>query len=525
MTAMPQIKPGIEALKAALSPGAVLTDAKSCAMYAQDVYTEAAPFDAVLRPTDKTELQAAVRTATHHNLAVFPRGGGWSYSNAYLPNRAGSVCLDTSLLNRIEEINAEDGYVTVEAGCTWKALDEALEPHGMRAEFWGPLSGARATVGGGISQGSLSLGSGKYGVSAEAVLGMEIVKADGSMFKTGSDGQTGKSPFFRNYGPDMTGLFCGDAGALGIKAAITLRLRPRAKYVQGLSFGFEDFGSALKGMNAIAKTGKCTESFGFSRYAMEAAIQSPGLWHDIKLMFAVGKAAGGIFSGLAAMAKMAIAGRGFLKGSQFFANVVVEADHPLELKGSVAVVRAATLKHGRDLPNTAPTVMRADPFMAYPVVSYKGERCLPLHGILQFSRAAAFHEGMEQIRERRKSIIAEHEIIIPAMFSTVSTHGLLYEPVLYWKDSANCFHQEHTSDEMLKAMRSEDNIKAREAVEIVRADIVDLIHAQGGVHLQIGKTYPYLRDRCEDQVRILTDLKAHIDPHNLMNPGALGLGL
>lgn len=524
MTAMPQIKPGLEALKNALGADAVLTDAQSCAMYAQDVYREAPPVDAVLRPADKAALQLAVRTATQHGLAVFPRGGGWSYSDAYLPNRTGSVCLDTSLLSRIEEINAVDGYVTVEAGCTWKALDEALAKQGMRAEFWGPLSGAKATIGGGISQGALSLGSAKCGVSAEAVLGMEIVKADGTLFKTGSDAQAGKSPFFRNYGPDLTGMFCGDAGALGIKAAITLRLQPRAKYTQGLSFGFQDFDKAVDGMNAMAKTGKITESFGFTRYAMENVVKSAGLLNDIKMMFAVGKAAGGLFGGLIQMTKMAIAGRRFLSSSNFFAHVVVEADHPLELKGAIAVVRAAGGEYGADLPNTAPTVMRAEPFMPYPVVSDKGQRCLPLHGILPFSRTAEFHDGMEAIRVKHADIIAKNEIIIPAMFSTISTHGFLYEPVLYWRDSANEFHKEHTIPAMLDAMLPEENLEGRKAVEIVRADIVDLIHAKGGVHLQIGKTYPYLLDRNDDQITMLKQLKAQIDPQGLINPGALGLG-
>jgi len=524
MTAMPQITPGLEALKGALGPEAVATDPQTCAMYAQDVYREAEPVDAVLRPADKTALQAAVRIATEHGFAVFPRGGGWSYSDAYLPNRPGSVCLDTALLTEIEEINVEDGYVTVQSGCTWKALDEALEPHGVRAEFWGPLSGAKATIGGGISQGSLSLGSGKCGVSGEAVLGMEIVKADGTLFKTGSDGQTGKMPFFRNYGPDYTGLFCGDAGALGIKAAITLRLRPRAKYMQGLSFGFQTFEQAINGMNAIAKTGKVTESFGFSRYAMEAMVASAGLWNDIKTMFKVGRAAGGVFSGLSQMARMAFAGRRFLKEAQFFSHVVVEADHPLELKGAVSVVQAAARQFGQDLPNTAPTVMRAEPFMHYPVVSMKGERCLPLHGILPFSRSAEFHEGMEQLRQKHAGIIAEHKIIIPAMFSTVATNAFLYEPVIYWHDSANEFHKEHTTDALLSQMRDEDNLAGREAVEIIRADIVDLIHTCGGGHLQIGKTYPYLRDRDPEQITLLKQLKQQIDPNGLINPGALGLG-
>ena len=71
-----------------------------------------------------------------------------SYTDAYLPDRPGGVMVDLRRLDRVREIQVEDLYVTVEAGCTWAALDAALEPHGLRAIFWGPMSGARATLGG-----------------------------------------------------------------------------------------------------------------------------------------------------------------------------------------------------------------------------------------------------------------------------------------------------------------------------------------------------------------------------------------
>ncbi|MGD1956552.1 MAG: FAD-binding oxidoreductase [Sphingomonadales bacterium] len=524
MTAMPNIKPGLEALMRALGAEAVITDSETCAIHSQDVYREAEPVDAVVQPQDKDALKKAVGIATQHGLAIFPRGGGYSYSDAYLPSRRGSISLDTSKVNRIIEINAEDGYVTVEAGCTWKVLDDALAKEGVRGEFWGPLSGHFATIGGSISQGSLSLGTGKHGVSSEAVLGMEIIKADGTSFHTGSDGQAGKSPFFRNYGPDLTGPFCGDAGALGIKATVTLRLRQRAKLTQGLSFGFADFDSAVKGMNAIAKTGRVTESFGFTRYAMEAALVSPGLWHDLKLMYAVGRASNGFFGGLGQMVRMALAGRRFAKQAQFVAHVVVEADNTQELKGALKIVHGAVKGLGKDLPNTMPTVMRAEPFMPYAVVSPLGQRQLPLHGILQFSKTVAFHDGMTALHEKYADDIAKYEIIIPAMFSTVSTHGFLYEPVLYWPDNANDFHKKYSPQEMIDGMRPEPNVEARKVVEALRWEIVDLIHSHGGVPLQIGKAYPYLRDRTDEQITLLKSIKAQMDPDGLINPGALGLG-
>lgn len=514
--------PALKLLQQALGVDHVLTDPASCVYYAQDVYREGLPVVAVLRPASVDALCEAVRIACDNGLPVFPRGGGYSYTDAYLPSRAGGVCLDTSLLTGIEEINTNDGYVTVQCGCTWKALDEALAKTGFRAEFWGPLSGANATIGGAISQGALSLGSAKHGVSAEAVLGLDIVGSDGKILRTGSSAQKDKSAFFRYYGPDLTGLFCGDAGAMGIKARVTLRLRPRARMIQGLSFGFQTFADMTTGMAAIARSGKVTESFGFSRIAMEAALVSPGLWQDVKTMFAVGRAAGGLLTGLSQMARMAISGRRFTKRAQFFTHIVVEADHKAELRGKLEVVRAAVHGLAVDLPPTAPTVMRAQPFLDYPAVAPEAKRMLPIHGILPFSRTVAFHERVMAIRDAHAQEMAREQITLPAMYTTISTNGFLYEPVFYWPDCSNSFHERHAPEALLEPMRNRaPNLAARAVVEKIKAELVDAMHDCGGGHLQIGKMYPFLRDRDANQTEMLKAIKSRLDPHGLINPGAL----
>ena len=264
----------LESTRRVIGDEAVVTDEETCAYHSQDVFATGPTVAAVIRPTSVDGLAKAVNILTTAGIAVFPRGGGYSYTDAYLPTGPNGVSLDMTGLSEITEVNVEDMFVTVQAGCTWEALDLALAPHGVRAEFWGPLSGFKATIGGGMSQGAASLGSSKDGISAEAVLGMEIVTADGTVFATGSAAQHGKSPFFRNYGPDLTGLFCGDAGALGIKATVTLRLQRRAKLTQGLSFGFDSFEAAHKAMSGIAASNRATEVFGFTRRAMEGVVAS-----------------------------------------------------------------------------------------------------------------------------------------------------------------------------------------------------------------------------------------------------------
>src|SRR5690606_4004160 len=139
-----------------------------------------------------------------------------SYTKGYLPERSDSIVVDARNMNRILEVNAADQYITVEAGVTWEQVNEALEGTGLRTGYWGPLSGIRATVGGALSQNSAFFGSALNGTVAESVLGVTVVLAAGRIVTTGSGGRKGTKPFTRFGGPDLTGLFLGDNGAMGV---------------------------------------------------------------------------------------------------------------------------------------------------------------------------------------------------------------------------------------------------------------------------------------------------------------------
>ena len=158
------------------------------APYVTDVYRSNAQPLAVVRPGSVDELQAVVRTATASHVAIFVRGGGASYTDGYLPSRSRAVLIDMGRLNRIVEINQTDAYVTVEAGTTWKALKDALDPLGLRTPFFGPFSGMAATVGGSMSQHAVSHGSGAHGISAQSMISLDVVIASGALLQTGSRG-------------------------------------------------------------------------------------------------------------------------------------------------------------------------------------------------------------------------------------------------------------------------------------------------------------------------------------------------
>ena len=126
--AVDHLRAGLTAqLVAALGAAHVLTDATSRRFHAQDVHGSGVLPLAVVRPGSLEELAAAVQLVTAAGAAVVARGGGMSYTDGYLPVRAGSVTFDTSRLDRVVEINVADRYVTVECGVTWKANASSLK--------------------------------------------------------------------------------------------------------------------------------------------------------------------------------------------------------------------------------------------------------------------------------------------------------------------------------------------------------------------------------------------------------------
>ena len=178
----------VSRLEALLGREHVLTDSTECAFYSTDIYHAGALPRAVVRPASTADVAQIVQLCSAAGVAVVPRGGGASYTDGYVPTEAGSVSIDTSRMNRIVEINERDMYVVVQVGVTWATLNEALAAKGLRTPFYGPFSGLAATVGGSLSQNSVTWGTGVFGVSGESTLGVEVVLGSGEIVRTGSWG-------------------------------------------------------------------------------------------------------------------------------------------------------------------------------------------------------------------------------------------------------------------------------------------------------------------------------------------------
>jgi FAD/FMN-containing dehydrogenase len=508
------------ALAALLGHDMVSMDSASRALSAQDLMTTGVIPLAIISPESPEDMATLVRFAQAQGVALFARGGGMSYSRAFQPDRARSISVDFSRLNRIRDINVADGHVTAEAGCTWAALDTALAPHGVRARWWGPMSGAVATLGGSLSQGSVTFGSGRVGASANAVKSFEIVTGSGKIIHTGSDGCADTPPFNRAFGPDLTGLFAHDAGALGIKTAVTLEIEPRPALVNGLSFAFDDFPAMVTCLSFVTQRRLASEIIAMDAEVARQNAGPPNLAQDMKAMWRIGVAAGNPLSALGRMVRIAVGGRRFLDKAKYTVHFVLEARDANELSSLFRAVRSAATG-GDEIVNTVPLMTRAYPFPMLPVVHPDGRRMLPIHGIFAWSKLLAFHADYLALKASYAVQMAEQCVSVAEFFAAVAGIGLLYEPVFYWSDEHRLYHQAFRmpGDDGSSASPPA-NPAARALVEEMVEAIIALMRRHGSTHFQIGRLYPYASLRDDG---LLQALKAELDPGNIINPGALGL--
>ena len=498
---------------------AVITDPAELDYFATDVYAKGEALLAVLRPTNTAQLAAAVAGLTAAGVAVIARGGGMSYTGGYLATGQPSVLVDTGGLDQVVEINVEDAYVVVEAGVTWQALQQALDAKGVRTPYFGPMSGSHATVGGALSQGSVFHGSARYGASGDSVLGLEVVTAAGEILRTGSAASGNAAPFSRRHGPDLTGVFLGDCGLLGIKVRASLRLLPKHSHIDYLSWQFERADQLMGAMGALARGGLASETAAFDPALSQIRMRRASLSSDVKSLGNVIKK-GGLLQGL----KLVTKGRDFLDPDLFTLHITLEADSAGEIAARIEKARKAVASFGHEVENSVPKVMAANPFAAKnAMLGSAGERWAPIHGIVPHSRSTELFNALQDLFAAEKATMDEHGLFIGTLMTTVGAQAALIEPCIYWPDSHNAFHVRTVdADHLAKIGCPGENLPARAAADALKRKIADTMRAHGAANFQIGKFYTYREGRDPAALALLDVIKAQLDPKGLMNPGILG---
>jgi FAD/FMN-containing dehydrogenase len=519
-------QPLISNLQAIVGAEHVITDRDERAFYSTDVFFEGNTADVVVQPGSKEELASAVVEATRAGYAIVPRGGGMSYSAGYVPERAASVIVDTRRLDRIVEINTDDMYATVECGVTWKQLYEALKDKGLRTPYFGPFSGIHATVGGTLSQNSMFYGSSIHGTAAEAVLGLEVALADGSIVRTGSGATPfNPSPFLRVYGPDLTGIFLGDSGALGVKARATLRLMKFPPVQLFGSFAFAQDAHMVAAMSEIARQGLASECYGFDPFLLQLRMKFEGLAQDLKSLASVVRSGKSLFAGVKEATKVAVAGRGFMEGVDYALHVVVEGRDQADADSGMKKVREIATRQGKEIENSLPKLVRANPFLpTNRLLGPEGQRWVPIHTMVPHSRVVPLLRAIDQYFNDCRETIEKNGIEWGYLFGTVGPTAILLEPTFFWPDSHYELHRRHIEPAHYAKLRQlPTNLDAREAMGRIRKDLARLFMEHGSAHLQIGRLYPYRESRDPLSYALLQAIKDHVDPQHLMNPGSLGL--
>jgi glycolate oxidase len=255
----------IKKLAAVVGPQNLLTTAEERWGYAYDATDRAAMPEAVVFPGSAAEVAALVRLAHEQRFPVTPRGAGTGRSGGSVPV-AGGVVLVMTRLNRIVEISRPDLVAVVEPGVILTRLKQAVEREGLYYPP-DPASADFCTIGGNVAECAGGAVAVQYGVTRDYVLGLEVVLPTGELISAGTRTMKGV------VGYDLTRLFLGSEGTLGVITRITLRLVAKPAARQTLAAGFGTMNAAAEAVSLILTSGLAPTALEFMDHVTLACVK------------------------------------------------------------------------------------------------------------------------------------------------------------------------------------------------------------------------------------------------------------
>src|ERR671916_2368891 len=234
-------------LRSIVSEDRIRTDAEELERHGRAFFTYLAPHapDAVVFPKSRDEVAEILRFADGLGVPVVPYGEGSSLEGHTIPVRGG-ISLDLGLMDEILEVRPDDFVARVQPGVTHGELNGRLKEHGL---FFPVDPGWDASLGGMAATNASGTNAVRYGVMRDQVLGLEVVLADGTMMQPG--GMAMKS----SAGYDLTSLFVGSEGTLGVFTEIVLRLYPTPQSAVAARAVFRDVETAGRVAVAVVRSG------------------------------------------------------------------------------------------------------------------------------------------------------------------------------------------------------------------------------------------------------------------------------
>ena len=235
----------LQRLKAIAGKDNVYTDKSDKITHSYDATRKSYLPDVVVYAESAGQVSEIVKLANSHLIPILARGAGSGFTGGTLPIKGGIVLVLTKM-NRILSIDTENLVAVVEPGVVTSALQKEVEKVGL---FYPPDPASKdfCTLGGNVAECAGGPRCVKYGVTKDYILGLEVVTATGEIIRTG--GKTLKNV----VGYDLTKLFVGSEGTLGVVTEVVLKLLPKPEAKKTMMVQFETIHGAARGVAEIIR--------------------------------------------------------------------------------------------------------------------------------------------------------------------------------------------------------------------------------------------------------------------------------
>lgn len=467
-----------------------ITSIRERRFFSQDLFYEGILPIAIISPNSISDLEKSIKICEKEDIEIFPRGGGLSYTSGYLKTKENGksfIVFDLRKINKIIEINEDNLTATVEAGCTWEKLYKETKKINLRPKMFGPSTGRFSTIGGSATNNSMFFGSAQSGTSADNILGLEVVTSKGRIIKTGSDSIINGKAFYRNNGPDITGLFLNDGGIMGIKTKITLMLEQVPSSEKFISLSFKSSENLINAIKDLGRTNLTSECIGI----IPSTIGNPENLHDPSL------------------------------------HIVVE--------GWTDDIAEKKMDAVKEILNSFDKPQYSDPiipklfreklfgFLESPLDT-NGNLQIWTHGVFPFDKIKIAYEKMNSIFQNNEKSIKNHRIESHISLA-VSKNAVMLEPVMKWNGSPSMLHILGMNNADLKDYKNnnQNENETKVIVNNIRNQIEECMRELGAAHMQYGRFYSFAESTDSNSIEFIRSIKDIIDPKRLFNPDALNI--